>query len=272
MHTFAQRVGLIGGFGAPLICLTIAAANSSFAKSHEASKREQNIRIGLIGAGPSGLSLLNAFNKELQRLGQNNKSTNFEVVCFEKQAQIGGLWNYSWMTGTDEQGITVHNSQYSHLWSNGPKECLEMSDYPFSQHFSGKNISSFPPRPVLKDYILGRVKANELDKKFDIRLNHNVMNVEQKSANDKFKVIYKDIKNDKEGTEEFDYLVVATGHFSTPNIVKFDGFDIFKGRILHSHSFRNAQEFKGQNILVIGSSYSGMQNLYKSCDNIKQCT
>jgi hypothetical protein len=45
---------------------------------------------------------------------------------------------------------------YRHLWSNGPKECLEFADYTFEEHF-GFPIPSFPPREVLQDYITGRV-------------------------------------------------------------------------------------------------------------------
>lgn len=36
----------------------------------------------------------------------------------------------------------------------------------------------------------------------------------------------------------------------------FPGFEEFSGRIMHSHDFRNAEQFKGQRILIIGSSYS----------------
>ena len=38
---------------------------------------------------------------------------------------------------------------YRHLWSNGPKECLEFADYSFEEHF-GFPILSFPPREVCK--------------------------------------------------------------------------------------------------------------------------
>ena len=64
------------------------------------------------------------------------------------------------------------------------------------------------------------------------------------------------MKQDKEEEEEFDYVVVGSGHFSTPNVVSFPGLETFPGRILHSHDFRNAGEFKGQRVLVVGSSYS----------------
>ncbi len=80
-----------------------------------------------------------------------------EVVCYEKQDDWGGLWNYSWRTGTDEYGEPVHCSMYRYLWSNGPKECLEFADYTFEEHF-GRPIASYPPRAVLWDYIKGRVE------------------------------------------------------------------------------------------------------------------
>src|SRR5438552_15119554 len=57
-------------------------------------------------------------------------------------------------------------------------------------------------------------------------------------------------------TEELDMFIDATGHFSTPNMPSFEVFDQFPGRIMHSHDFRDAQEFAGKRLLVIGSSYS----------------
>merc|ERR1719383_721429 len=78
-----------------------------------------------------------------------------DVVCYEKQANWGGLWNYTWRTGIDEHGEGVHGSMYRYLWSNGPKEALEFPDYTFEDHF-GKAIPSFPPREVLFDYLKGR--------------------------------------------------------------------------------------------------------------------
>ena len=58
-------------------------------------------------------------------------------MCFEKQADWGGLWNYNWRTGLDENGNAVHGSMYRHLWSNGPKECLEFADYTFEVSCGG---------------------------------------------------------------------------------------------------------------------------------------
>src|SRR6056297_3903624 len=108
-------------------------------------------RVAIIGAGPSGLAQLRAFQSAREK-GEDIP----EIVCFEKQDNWGGLWNYTWRTGLDKNGEPVHCSMYRYLWSNGPKEGLEFADYSFEEHF-GKQIASYPPRAVLFDYIEGRV-------------------------------------------------------------------------------------------------------------------
>jgi len=203
-------------------------------------------RIAIIGAGPSGLAQLRAF----QSAKQNGEDIP-EIVCFEKQANWGGLWNYTWRTGVDQYGEPVHGSMYRYLWSNGPKEGLEFADYSFEEHF-GKQIASYPPRAVLFDYIQGRVeKAAVRDW---IRFETAVRRVEFEDGT--FSVTVKDLPGDREYTEEFDHVICASGHFSTPNVPEFPGFESFKGRVLHAHDFRDALEFKDQDILIVGTSYS----------------
>jgi trimethylamine monooxygenase len=205
-------------------------------------------RVAVIGAGPSGLAQLRAF-KSTQEKG----ATIPEIVCFERQEDWGGIWNYTWRTGLDEYGEPVHCSMYRYLWSNGPKECLEFADYTFEEHF-GKPIASYPPREVLFDYIKGRVEKSGV--RPWCRFRSPVRHVEYSDDTGKFTVTVNDLKADTLYSEEFDNVVVATGHFSTPNVPQFEGFESFNGRILHSHDFRDALEFKDKDILIIGTSYS----------------
>jgi trimethylamine monooxygenase len=205
-------------------------------------------RVAVIGAGPSGLAQLRAFQSAKQK-GADIP----EVVCFEKQSNWGGLWNYTWRTGLDEYGEPVHCSMYRYLWSNGPKEGLEFADYSFEEHF-GKQIASYPPRAVLFDYIEGRVKKAGV--RDWIRFSTVVRNVSHDKKTGKFTVTVKDLLKDQSYSEEFDHVIVASGHFSTPNVPQFKGMDAFNGRVLHAHDFRDAREFAGQDILIIGTSYS----------------
>ncbi len=204
-------------------------------------------RVAIIGAGPSGLAQLRAFQSAADKGVEVP-----EVVCFEKQDNWGGLWNYTWRTGLDKYGEPCHGSMYRYLWSNGPKEGLEFADYTFDEHF-GRPIASYPPRAVLFDYIEGRVnKANVRDK---IRFATVCRSVVE-NADDTFKVTVEDLANSNTYSEDFDHVVVASGHFSTPNVPYYLGFDTFKGRVLHAHDFRDAMEFKDKDILILGTSYS----------------
>ncbi|MGB7205136.1 MAG: NAD(P)/FAD-dependent oxidoreductase [Anderseniella sp.] len=205
-------------------------------------------RVAVIGAGPSGLAQLRAFQSAAKK-GEKIP----EVVCFEKQDNWGGLWNYTWRTGLDEYGEPVHGSMYRYLWSNGPKEGLEFADYSFEKHF-GKQIASYPPRAVLFDYIQGRVKKAGVRKW--IRFRTPVRNVTWDKKTKKFLVTSHDLKKDEVKTEKFDNVIVCSGHFSTPNVPEFEGLDRFNGRVLHAHDFRDAVEFKDKDILIIGTSYS----------------
>src|SRR5690606_9873485 len=68
-------------------------------------------RIAILGAGPSGLAQLRAF-ESARRAGARVP----EIVCYEKQSDLGGMWNYTWRTGLDAYGEPVHASMYRYLW------------------------------------------------------------------------------------------------------------------------------------------------------------
>ena len=52
------------------------------------------MRVCVIGAGPSGTAMLRAFQCERTKASGDAVP---EIVCYEKQAEVGGLWNFSWL-------------------------------------------------------------------------------------------------------------------------------------------------------------------------------
>ena len=203
-------------------------------------------KVAIIGSGPCGLSLLRAF-QQAEEKGQKIP----EIVCYEKQENWGGLWNYSWRTGSDQYGDPIPNSMYRYLWSNGPKECLEFADYSFDEHFN-QPIPSFPPREVLYDYILGRAKKANIKK----YIQFSTTVTEAKFNGNQFEVSVLNKKDNTITSDNYDYLIVASGHFSVPYIPEYQGMKSFPGRILHGHDFRDAEEFRNKDVVVLGSSYS----------------
>ncbi|XP_063418302.1 trimethylamine monooxygenase-like [Mytilus trossulus] len=205
-------------------------------------------KVCIIGAGPCGTSALFHFDQI------SDPST--EVVCYEKSDTWLGLWNFTWMTGTDEFGELCHGGMYRHLWSNGPKEGLEYPDYTFDDHY-GKAIPSFPPRRVLRDYMEGRlVKKSKSDLKRFIKWNTVVRYVTYNQKSDDFTVTAEELKTGRTFENKFTHVIVASGIFNNPNKPSFDGIETFPGRTIHSHDFRDAAQFKGQRVLVVGARYS----------------
>lgn len=136
---------------------------------------------------------------------------------------------------------------------NTPKEMTEYPDYTFHNHF-GCFLPSYLPRAMMFDYIVGRAKANNLQR--FIRFNTVVRHVDFNDEKNEFSVEIEDFNTNSTENLTFDRVIVATGRFHVPNMIHIDGIDQFPGRVLHSHDFRGAEEFVGFHVLLIGGSVS----------------
>ena len=96
-----------------------------------------------------------------------------------------------------------------------------------------------------------------MKEKYQIKFNKVVRDVKYDSNTKQFTVRVKDgIKNEMGEKETFDYVIVASGHYSTPHVPSFPGIEKFPGVVIHAHDFRDASSYKGQNVLLVGASYS----------------
>jgi trimethylamine monooxygenase len=196
------------------------------------SMTDNTIRIGILGAGPCGLSQLIAF-EDFKLANDNSSATQsqsqFEITCYEN-------------------ALPVHNSMYRDLWSNRPKELLEFANYSYYEHF-GKAVGSFLPRKVLYEYITGRVRKYfgfgfGADYKKLVELNTNVTQLTFDEKSKLFTIIAHNTQTDAITKQEFNYVIISTGHFSAPQMPYFKGVELFTGGVVHAHDFRNAQQFQ----------------------------
>eukprot|EP00966_Prymnesium_polylepis_P117340 2711620-Prymnesium_polylepis.1 len=66
-------------------------------------------------------------------------------------------------------------------------------------------------------------------------------------------------KDGDAGSEDFDFVVVATGMYSwPPHIPTAPNMDTFKGEILHSCQFLDASICKDKNVVVVGGGKSSI--------------
>ena len=56
-----------------------------------------------------------------------------------------------------------------------------------------------------------------------------------------------------------EYLIMATGAYSKPRPIDFNGVETFPGSILHSCKYKTGRSFKGQKVLVVGFGNSACE-------------
>lgn len=182
------------------------------------------MRIAIIGAGCSGLTAI----KHLVEAGLTN------IVCYEKNDQIGGNWIYT--------ATPSHSSICNTTHTISSKPMSQFSDFPMPRDYP-----DYPNHQQILAYFQAYAQHFQLKKyiRFQITVLHA-----HKTQNDRWRLTLSD------GSQpEFDYLFVANGHLSNPRHP--DWKNNFSGTYLHSHDFKSNQGLENQRVLVVGAGNSG---------------
>ncbi|WP_411817205.1 flavin-containing monooxygenase [Hyphococcus sp. DH-69] len=189
------------------------------------------VRIAIIGAGFAGVSTA----KTLSSLG-------YSVSVFEKESEVGGVW--------------ASSRRYPGLTTQNPRSTYALSDFPMPDDYpewpSGEQVQRY-----FEDYIT-RFKLRKL-----IRFNTMVTAAELSADQSYWTVTSKDANGSGDDLkEEFDYLIICNGIFSTPSIPQYSGVDDWKaagGEIVHTCQYTDLESVRDKNVVVIGYGKS-------SCD------
>ncbi|KAL4715975.1 hypothetical protein ACJJTC_013275 [Scirpophaga incertulas] len=71
-------------------------------------------------------------------------------------------------------------------------------------------------------------------------------------------VTYTKVDSKENRTEECDFVVVSNGVFSAPVWPKFEGQDRFNGKMIHSHDYKDPEDYRNHRVLVVGAGPSGL--------------
>ncbi|KAI8915682.1 hypothetical protein EDD86DRAFT_1623 [Gorgonomyces haynaldii] len=211
--------------------------------------------IAIIGAGASGLVTAH----KMQQAGLN-------VTVLEQTLAVGGVWRYSdarsendIATAGIEDGFrmtkpAVH-ALYPTLKTNLPADLMAFRDWKFPD-----DIEMFPSHTVVQEYLESYYLHFAIPVRFQCRV------ISAKKL-DQWQL---EIESpDGVTVESFDYLVVCNGHYSQARIPDYAGMDLFRGKIMHSQDYRGPVKYKGERVLVIGSSYSGL-DIARECSQFCQ--
>ncbi|XP_030603064.1 flavin-containing monooxygenase FMO GS-OX-like 3 isoform X2 [Archocentrus centrarchus] len=130
-------------------------------------------------------------------------------------------------------------------------------DFPFDPQ-----LSSFLPHQEVQRYLERYCQSHGI--RPHIRFNTTVESVkpivvtaEGEEERTAWEVTSSDLSG-RQKTETFDSVFVCSGHYSDPHIPHIPGIEKFTGTVLHSHSYRFAEPFSGQSVVVLGAKASGL--------------
>ena len=186
-----------------------------------------NVRktVCIIGAGSSGIVAA----KTLKEYG-------ISFDCFEKGSQIGGNWRFN-----NDNGMS---SAYRSLHINTNRIIMAYSDYPMPPEYP-----MFPHHSHIINYFDSYVSHFGILE--NIQFNTEVKNV----TRDNNGVYYVTTDN---GLYLYDNVIVANGHHWNPRFPDPAFKGNFTGEVLHSHFYREVEQIKGKNILVVGIGNSAV--------------
>lgn len=218
-----------------------------------ANKKVTPTRVGIIGGGVGGISAARVFLQEREKRG----AENFEVSLFEKTGTLGGVWsdNYSGF------GIQVPGPLYEF-----PDMPLDFANSDFA---AGKKIHQYILRYADKHGISQIARLN-----CDVV---SIVNEKQDGSCGKWRVVVKDNSNKTEdNTEEthfFDYVIVATGVYSSTDkfIPKYKNAEKFadQSEYFHSVDFKDdkLKSCGGKNVVTVGYGKSAFDCAMFAAEN-----
>ncbi|KAB5543573.1 hypothetical protein PHYPO_G00080780 [Pangasianodon hypophthalmus] len=210
--------------------------------------RSGKLRVAVVGAGAAGLC---AARHILSRA-----DTLEPPVVFEQSARVGGTWYYEERVGTSDDGRPIHSSMYRDLRTNLPKEVMMFPDFPFDSH-----LPSFLTHWDVQQYLETYCKSHDITP--HIKFNTMVEEVKpismetDKGGAVRWEVISRGMHGGH-STQTFDSVFICSGHYSVPHLPSIPGIEHFKGKVMHSHSYRCPEPFAHQSVVVLGAGASGV--------------
>ncbi|GAA5904869.1 uncharacterized protein JCM6883_004894 [Sporobolomyces salmoneus] len=223
---------------------------------------QKKLKCLIVGAGSSGI----AAAKESLNVG-------LEPSVYEARGGPGGAWRFDKDPGTcqlrfSEDGWAIFSNQgesdfarppppspmYDRLKTNVPSSLMQYRGRPFppdvSLFCSHEQVQAYledSARP-LNSYISYNRRVNR------IRYTRAADGGEQRKW---FAEIASALDDSDSFTAQFDFIIVANGHYSKPFVPWIDGLKSFQGELSHARWYRSPETYENKTVLVVGNSASG---------------
>jgi thioredoxin reductase len=180
-------------------------------------------RFCIIGAGASGLAV-----------AKNFLEWGIPFDCFERESDIGGLWN-----GATPTGVVYETT---HLVSSA--RCTGFEDFPMEPG----RYPVYPSHKQALAYLKSYAEAFGLKK--HIRLETAVVSVSERDDG-----LWSVRLAGEDEPRVYRGVVIANGHHDVPRLPRIPGS--FSGKIMHSRAYKSPAQLIGKRVVVVGAGNSG---------------
>jgi cation diffusion facilitator CzcD-associated flavoprotein CzcO len=126
--------------------------------------------------------------------------------------------------------------------------------------------TNYASGPEIKAYWKSMVKKHDVQKY--ITYNSTITRAEWSESKGKW--VINVIIDGKDSVDEADFLITATGHFSTPLLPNYPGIEKYTGHLRHSSNWDPNFDPTGKSVALIGNGASGLQILPPLQQMVKQ--
>jgi cation diffusion facilitator CzcD-associated flavoprotein CzcO len=176
----------------------------------------------VLGAGSSGLVA-----------AKNLRAHGFDVDVLERQADLGGNWNYDLPCG--------HVYRSTHMISS--KAFTQFPDFPMPREFP-----EYPHHTQVLAYL--RAYADEFKLREAIEFGAGVARIEPVDGGAGWQVTLESGQS-----RRYAGVAIANGHHWSPRWPSYPGE--FTGQVLHSAQYKTPDVLAGRRVLVVGGGNSG---------------
>lgn len=177
-------------------------------------------RYCLIGAGACGLAVVKTF-----------KERGIPFDCFEREADVGGIWN---------PAAPAH--VYETICLNTSKSLSKYTGFPMPEAY---------PQFVSKDQALDYIQAYARAFGLHDAITFNTAVEKAERQGDRWLVTVAGERRHR----VYDGLVVANGHHWDPRIPDYPG--TFAGEVLHAIQVKTRDQLRGKRVLIVGAGNTG---------------